>query len=86
MKSSNTVKLVKRSPVDNYNGFAEAFSNLPNKHSLIVRRELQKRLKWSMRTFFNKRGGDAPLRENEVPIIQEIFERFELNAWTGQRL
>ena len=86
MKIINDIKRVKLSPVVNYNGFADAFGNLPNRHSSIVRRELLKRLKCCPRTFFSKKIGEAPIRENEVPIIEEIFSRFGLNAWTGERI
>jgi hypothetical protein len=86
MEITNTIKRVKLSPKVNYNGFAEAFENLPRKHILIVRRELQKRLGWSTRNFQYKRSGDSPIRVNEVPTIEEVFARFNLNPWTGERI
>jgi len=86
MEITNTKNRAKLSAIVNYNGFADAFGNLPNRHSSIVRRELLKRLKCCPRTFFSKKIGEAPIRENEVPIIEEIFSRFGLNAWNGERI
>jgi hypothetical protein len=86
MEIANNVKRGKLSPKVNWNGFNDAFNNLPHKYILIVRRELQKKLGWSPRTFSYKRSGEYPLRENEVPVIQEIFARFGLNSWTGERI
>lgn len=86
MEITNTLKKAKWSPVANYNGFEEAFNNLQYKHTFYVRREIIKRLKWSPRTYNYKRLGETPLRENEIPVIQEIFERYGINPWTGEKL
>lgn len=86
MQTANTIKRVKLSPVVNYNGFADAFYNLPSRHSLVIRREFQKRLGWSRASFYLKCSGESPIRQNEVPVIQEIFTRFGLNPWTGEKI
>lgn len=86
MNISNTAKRSKKAKVVNYNGFSEAFDNLPNKFRATIRRELQKRLGWSISSFYYKRAGDSPLRENEVSVLEEVFKRFDLNPWTGERL
>jgi len=86
MEITNTKNRAKLSPKVNYNGFSDAFENLPSRFRMIARRELQKRLHWSPSSFYYKRSGESPLRENEVPVIQEIFSRFSLNAWTGERI
>lgn len=86
METDNLVKKTKRGAKVNYAGFEEAYDNLPHKHRRNVRRELQKRLQWCPSTFHNKKRGDYPLRENEIPIIKEIYERFGIDAWTGERL
>ena len=86
MELTNTKKRVKLSRIVNYNGFADAFDNMPNKHRLTVRRELQKRLKWSSSSFWYKRVGESPLRENDIPVITEVFNRYNLNPWTGRQI
>jgi hypothetical protein len=86
METDNLVKKDKRGARVNYAGFEAAYANLPYKHLRNVRRELQKRLQWCPSTFHNKKRGDSPLRENEITIIKEIFERFGIDAWTGEKL
>ncbi len=85
MEIANTQKRVKLSAKVNYNGFAEAFENLPKRASLIVRRELQKRCHWSQSSFYFKKSGESPLRENEIPVIRDVFARYHLDPWTGER-
>ena len=86
MNKTNNQNGLKWSPVVNYNGFEEALDNLPHKHFTVVRREIIKRLRWSPRSFGYKRIGEMPLRENEVPVIQEIFSRYHIDAFTGERI
>jgi hypothetical protein len=86
MEIANTQKTAKLSAKVNYNGFAVAFRNLPIHAGLIIRKELQKRLHWSIASFYYKRSGESPIRENEFPIIEEIFNRHGLNPWTGEKL
>lgn len=86
MEIENAIKKVKRGARVNYNGFVDAYDNLPSRHQITVRRELQKRLHWSHSTFYYKRSGESPLRENEIPIIKEVFQRYGINPWNGQRL
>jgi hypothetical protein len=88
METVNTHKALKLSRIVNYNGFQKAWNSLPNDPIIVlnVRRELLKRLHWSRSSFTIKRSGESPLRENEIPVIQEIFARYGLNAWTGEKI
>lgn len=86
MQTENTIKKVKRGARVNYHGFLDAYENLPSRHQLQVRRELQKRLHWCPSTFYFKRNGESPLRENEIPIIEEVFQRYRINPRNGERL
>ena len=86
MEIVNTQKRAKQlSPKVSYSGFYAAYNNLPIHAGTLVRRELQKRLSWSIASFYYKRSGESPLRENEVPVIEEIFHRYGLDPWTGQK-
>ena len=87
MEKVNSQKRVKKlSPIVNYNGFEAASDNVPKKAYENIRREIIKRLGISPASYNYKRKGESPLRENEVPVIQEIFSRFSLNAWNGERI
>jgi len=85
---NNQKRVKKLSPIVNYNGFQEAWNNLPNRPALLlsIRREFQKRLGWSKSSFNYKRTGESPLRENEIPVIKEVFNRYNINPWNGERI
>lgn len=80
MNQQNTINRVK----SNYNGFEDAFSILPSNKVLPVRKELMNCLDWSVSLFYYKKRGDTPIWEHEVPVIEEIFSQFKINAWTGK--
>jgi hypothetical protein len=80
MNKQNSIKRVKSRMRD----FEEAFDSLPNKKIMAVRQELMRELGWSVSVFYYKKRGDTPIWESEVPVIEEIFRRFNINAWNGQ--
>jgi len=84
MELSDTKKRGKISR--NYSGFKVASGKVPKEAYESIRREIIKRLGISPASYNYKRIGESPLRENEVPVIQEIFARFGLNAFTGERI
>ena len=86
MTQTNTDKTVKINSKAHYKGFEKAFGALPHDHISGVRKELMGNLGWSISLFYYKKRGDTPIRENEVPIIESVFEGFGLNAWTGEKI
>ena len=84
MELSDTKKWGKISR--NYSGFKVASGKVPKEAYESIRREIIKRLGISPASYNYKRIGESPLRESEVPVIQEIFARFGLNAFTGERI
>jgi len=86
METTEKEKKTKRSPVVTYCGFRDAFDNLPSRHRLTIRRECQKRMPWSPSSFYYKLNGETPIRENEAEILVEIFARFGLNPWSGEKI
>ena len=84
MEITNTQKGGKLSR--NYSGFKVASGKVPKEAYESIRREIIKRLGISPASYNYKRVGESPLRENEVPVIQEIFARFGLDAFTGERI
>jgi hypothetical protein len=50
-----------------------------------VQNEIMDLCGWvTVRTFIQKKFGRVPIRPPEKEIIERIFERFNLNAWTGE--
>lgn len=83
---NNTPFTVKRSPRVHNDGFQKAFYNLPHHELNAVKDELMDLLGWSIASFYYKKRGFAPIRENEAPVIKAIFSGFGLDAWTGKKL
>lgn len=83
---NNTAFMVKRSPIVHNDGFQQAFYNLPHHELNSVKDELMDSLGWSIASFYYKKRGVAPIRENEIPVIESIFSGFGIEAWTGNKL
>ena len=84
---TNTIFKVKKSPVVEKKSFIKAWLEIPyDEIRRQIRDELMDTLGWAISTFNYKKNGNTPLRENEIPVIQEIFNRFGLNPWTGERI
>ena len=79
MTQSNTINKV-------INGFDDAFMNLRSKDQLPVRKELMELLGWAISSFYIKKNGDTPIKEKEIPVIEDVFRRYGLDAWTGKQL
>jgi hypothetical protein len=84
MELTNTPLTVKRSPTVHRIGFEKAFNRLPHKEIRAVRKELMDELGWSIANFYYKKNGDTPVRENEIPVIEGIFKRYDIRVWAGQ--
>lgn len=83
---NNTKVTVRRSPIVHSDGFAKAFYNLPHHELNAVKDELMDSLGWSIASFYYKKRGFAPIRENEIPVIESIFSGFGIDAWTGNKI
>jgi hypothetical protein len=77
---------VKLSPKVHRNGFQKAFESLPYKDMRPVKKTLMDELGWAISTFQYKKRGDTPIRENEIPVIESIFQGVGLDAWTGRKI
>jgi len=84
MELSDTKKRGKISR--NYSGFKVASGKVPKEAYESIRREIIKRLGISPASYNYKRIGESPLRESEVPVIQEIFSRYHIDAFTGEKI
>jgi len=66
--------------------FQKAFEKLPYNQMRSVKMTLMQELCWSISTFQYKKRGDTPIRENEITVIENIFEGYGIQAWTGERI
>ena len=83
---TNTILRVKKSTRVGIKPFQKAFESLPGNQMRPIKVALMDQLGWSITTFQNKKRGDTPIYENEVPVIETIFEGFGLDAWTGEKI
>jgi hypothetical protein len=86
MELTNTILRVKQSPIIGLKPFQKAFEKLPGNEKRPVKLTLMQELGWAVSTFDYKKRGDTPIRENEIPVIEAIFQGFGINAWTGERI
>lgn len=86
MTSTNTAIRVKRTPVVHRNGFRKAFESLPHNEMRSVRDEMREQLGWSISNFQYKKRGESPIWENEAILIENIFQGFGIDAWTGEKI
>lgn len=67
-------------------GFRAGFDSLPRKHLLEVRGILMEKCGWSKQSFYHKCNGINKLHSLEIPVIEEVFAEFNIDAWTGEYL
>jgi len=80
---TNTIIKTKLSPAVTRDGFEGAFYSLPFNIVLRVKRDIYKETGWSRTTFYTKRNGDVPLREDELPKLRAVFSKYGYEFWTG---
>jgi hypothetical protein len=80
MNQQNTINRVK----SGLQGFEMAFNSLPRNQIKAVRQEIMKELGWSVSLFYYKKRGETAIWIHEVPHIETIFCRFNINPYTGQ--
>lgn len=85
MNVNTKIKVSRANSLKN-TGFRKAFEALPYREMIPIREEMMRSLGWSLSSFYIKKRGDTPIYENEVPIIEEIFRRHGLNAFTGEKI
>ena len=74
---NNTVNEAKAS-------FEKAYGMLPAIHQAKFRKDLMKECRWSHMTFHNKKNGETSFSPIEKRAVEEAFEAFSLDAWTGE--
>ena len=67
-------------------GFRTAYDNLPCKSQREVRKEITTLFRWSLRRFYSRMTGESAIREDEIKGVEEVFKKYGLDAWTGNRL
>lgn len=66
--------------------FYKAYQNLRGGDQIPVRNAIMKAAGWSQQTFSYKKNGKRGINENEIRIVETIFEKYGVDAWTGEIL
>jgi len=67
--------------------FEEGYGMLPAKFQIPARDDIMKKCGWkSLVTFHLKRKGTVHISILEIPVIEEIFAKHNLDPWTGEYL
>jgi len=66
--------------------FEDAYYNLSYWDRFEIRDSIIKETKWSIQTFNNKRSGKTYFKKSEIPVIKEVFNRYNINPWNGERI
>jgi len=65
--------------------FIEAYQMLPQKYLEPLKEEIKGKCGWNTdSTFHRKRLGTVRIRLPERQIIEEVFAKYNINAWTGE--
>jgi hypothetical protein len=67
-------------------GFKEAYHSLPYKLMPQAKEDICSLCYWNAATFQAKLRGKRPFRVFEIKQIENYFEKFNINAWTGEPL
>lgn len=67
-------------------GFKEAYHSLPHKLLQQAKEEICRACYWNANSFNGRLNGKRPFRVYEIEQIEKFFERYNLNAWTGELL
>ena len=86
MNQSNSTKVLNafQEAFKVLNGFQEAFENLKYRDRVPVRKKLMESLGWAVSTFYIKKNGDTPIKDSEIPVIESVFKKYGIDAWTGK--
>lgn len=76
MNQQNTIKRVK----SDLRGFDYAFSCLPSNQIKPIRKELMKKLHWSISNFYYKKSGRSQIWKYEKAVIVEVLKRFGIDV------
>lgn len=66
-------------------GFKKGYVRLPEIDQIELKDEMMIQADWSLSTFYNKMKGTRRLRKPEIPIVEEVFQKFGIDPWTGDR-
>ena len=69
-----------------HQGFDAAWMLLSHEQKWEVEKELRDRCDWAISTFFTKRTGLRPIRKLEIPVVEEVFRKYNIDAWTGKKI
>jgi hypothetical protein len=67
-------------------GFKNGYYNLPHIKMKEVKKQICTACYWSDGNFRLKLSGKTPFRIYEIDQINEIFSKYNLNAWTGEQI
>ena len=69
-----------------HQGFNEAFEALTDELRYAVEIELRQKCDWAANTFYTKRKGIRPVRKLEIPVVEEVFRKYNIDVWTGKKI
>jgi hypothetical protein len=84
VNSVNAVKNGSRAIING--GFQKAFGALPYSSAKDARKKITDECSWARSTFDKKLRGHTPFSNLEIRYIEDFFQQFNLNAWTGELL
>jgi hypothetical protein len=71
-------------------GSGGTFSDAYESFHPVVRKEIYRKImewtEWSKYTFYAKKNGVHPLKPLEAKIIDLIFKKYGVDAWTGEEI
>ncbi len=66
--------------------FKAAYDNLRKKELIPLRDTIMAATGWSRPTFSNKKLGLRRFEKSEIKIVERVFSKYGLDAWTGEYL
>ena len=67
-------------------GFEKAWDKLTKDQQRLVEMEIRYECDWALTTFYTKYKGIRPVRKLEIPVVEAVFRKFNINPWTGETI
>jgi len=84
VNSTNTVKNGNRVIIEG--GFNVAYRSLPYRIVREARKTISRDCSWARSTFDKKLRGQTLFSNLEIKYLEEFFEQYNLDAWTGESI
>lgn len=66
--------------------FRDAYDKLSKKDKVELQDTICALIGWSVTTFWTRANGVHPVKESEVPVIEEVFARYNIDPWKGSEI